>query len=486
MATGVDSSNPSSYELEVLTIVNNEGDGFDIRDLLVECNIYEAIDQNFLMGELIIGDSINLLENAKLFGQESLRIRFKQPSGVDDETEEEDLIDQIFRIYKISNVKRIDESSQIYQLSFCAPQFLQSRRTRVSQALRGSMTDIAALLGEDHLGIANEVKDKKLEAFFEVREKSQGDNYHVVIPNWSVNYTMNWLCAQAQGLDSSSGLQDSFFFYQTANGGFRIQSLDSMMKVDYAGGRPFTYSQAAAAENTKNIPTDASTDVIGSGRRILGYEIGSQADVFQGIVNGLFGSKQITIDNTYKFYIEKTYSFLEKFFGGAGQALDPHPFVRTQPEITHIGSAATDGDVSIIGTEEGKGIGDYPDAYTILTSDSSFINDETDKIVQANHFVHMGAKQFRAAASQLLEYYSINCVLSARTDISVGQVINLDIPAARAGEDEVKPKFYNGKHLITEVMWNITPNECNLNIKCIKDSVLSNIETTGIEYGESL
>ena len=34
MAVSVDSSNPSSYELEVLTLVNNEGDGFDIRSLM--------------------------------------------------------------------------------------------------------------------------------------------------------------------------------------------------------------------------------------------------------------------------------------------------------------------------------------------------------------------------------------------------------------------------------------------------------------------
>ena len=30
-AQGINTINPSSYELEVLTIVNNEGDGFDIR-----------------------------------------------------------------------------------------------------------------------------------------------------------------------------------------------------------------------------------------------------------------------------------------------------------------------------------------------------------------------------------------------------------------------------------------------------------------------
>ena len=95
-----DSSTPKSIELEVLTIVNNEGDGFDIRNAMMECNIYESIERNFLLGECIIADSIALLENAKLFGQETIRIKFKQAAGINDETHIDDTIDQVFRIYK--------------------------------------------------------------------------------------------------------------------------------------------------------------------------------------------------------------------------------------------------------------------------------------------------------------------------------------------------------------------------------------------------
>ena len=85
-----------------------------------------------------------------------------------------------------------------------------------------------------------------------------------------------------------------------------------------------------------------------------------------------------------------------------------------------------------------------------------------------------------------MNYHTLNVVLSARTDISVGQVINLDIPSVRPGEKEVEPKFYNGGHLITEINWSLTPKECKTNIKCIKDSVLNNIETTAIEYGDTV
>ena len=95
--SATDSSNPKSYELEILTVVNNEGDGFDIRNIMLECNIYESINRNFLLGELILADSISFLENSKLFGQESLRIKFLQSSGVNDETHIDDTIDQVFR-----------------------------------------------------------------------------------------------------------------------------------------------------------------------------------------------------------------------------------------------------------------------------------------------------------------------------------------------------------------------------------------------------
>ena len=75
--------------------------------------------------------------------------------------------------------------------------------------------------------------------YFEELKHSQGDNYHVIIPNWTINYTINWLCNNAQGVDETSGLQDSYFFYQTANGGYRINSLARMIEIDFCKVFPF-------------------------------------------------------------------------------------------------------------------------------------------------------------------------------------------------------------------------------------------------------
>ena len=478
-----ESGTATSYELDVLTIVNNEGDGFDIRNQLIELNLYEGIQQPFLAGEIVVGDTVGLRENAKLFGQESLRLRFKQPTGSNDETDEADVIDQVFRIYKITNEQRIDENTVVYQMQFCSPEFLESRRKRVSQALRGSMTDMAAKIAEDHLGIANEVKDTKLEPYFELREKSQGDSFHVVVPNWTVISTINHLCKEAQGVDSASGFTDSFFFYQTANGGYRIQSLSSMLDQEYAGGRPFVYSQAASDNPDKETPYDSTDESTGMGRRILDYKVSKSADVLSATNGGMFASRQVTVDNTYQFFVDKSFDFLEEFHGSK-RSSHCHPIVRQEPEVLHIGSSADKGDVKIIATREGEKIGSYSDAFISVENDSSFKFDEDNKITQPAHKIHMGPEQKRRAALQLLEYNTVDMVLSCRTDISVGQIIQLDIPPPVPGED-VEAKFFNGPHLLTKIMWKLTPQSCELHVEAIKDSLNNQIETTEIEYGES-
>ena len=126
MPAALDTSSPLSYELEIMSIVNNEGDGFDIRDIFQECNIYESIHRNFLLGEVIIADQVGFLENAKLFGQESIRIRFRQPVGLQgDEIHEDDVIDQVFRIYKVDSVMRIKNSSQAFKINFCSTEMVK-------------------------------------------------------------------------------------------------------------------------------------------------------------------------------------------------------------------------------------------------------------------------------------------------------------------------------------------------------------------------
>jgi hypothetical protein len=495
-------TNPLAYELEVLTLVNNEGVGYDIRELMLECNIYESITSNFLMGEIAIADAIGLLENAKIFGQETLRIRFAMPTGNRPAGPDDDLIDQVFRIYKVSGIHRIGQNTTVYKLSFCAPELIHAKRIRISEAHRDSLSKIATKIAINHLGIIPIKPDEdfpKLRPFFENIIGSPGEQYHIVIPNWTVNYAINWLLQHAQGEDYLSGFQDSFFFFQTARGGYRVQSLSDMKTIQYLNQGIFHYAPAAAAGTVdsqkgggskgKQPAWDEEETGIGAGRRILDYTVGKTANVLEGTMEGLFAQKQITINNTSKYQTETTFNYLERFFSQSGQG--HYPLVRQMPEELSVGEVATADPKSDVVTSkydntviQGKPISDFPEAHTTLTSDSSFVNDEKDIYYQANHNTHLGSEQLRTAVRQLLKYYTMNALISSRTDISCGEWIELKIPPT-VGQIDKNPddgKFHTGRYLITEIKWGLTSQECRTNIKVMKDSYFNQIETASSEY----
>ena len=477
---------PYAYELEVCTFVNNEGEGFDIRNLVLGIKLHEGITQNFLLGEIVIADATGFLENGKLFGQESLRSRFRQPQGEGlSDIHPNEIIDQVFRIYQVGGIGRIGQSTSTITLRFSSPEFIDAHRIRVSQAYRGSMTDIAGKIAKDHLDIlidqATAKEGPKLVPYFQVREKSQDDAFHVVIPNWTVSKSINWLMTNAQGVESQSGLQDSYFFYQTANGGYNMQSLESMMNTTYLSGETFHYAPAAASrQESVNAPWDEEpaeeSDSIGLGRRIMGYKIHKTANVLEGLVSGMFASKQITVDNTYKFYHERSYDYLERFYTNKTHGF---PMIRQQQERVHIGEAAgEEGDVVVSPYKEYKRLTHYSDVYTMLSSDSHSVYDKDNKVTQASHNSHEGADQYRVAAKQMLKYYTMDISLPTRTDISVGQMIDLNIPMTKPGSNDVEAKFHSGLFLITDITWEIGPGGCYTTASVIKDSIINQIETT--------
>ena len=47
MAKGVNYTEPHSYNLDIMTLINNEGVAVDIRDIFTECVINESITSPF-------------------------------------------------------------------------------------------------------------------------------------------------------------------------------------------------------------------------------------------------------------------------------------------------------------------------------------------------------------------------------------------------------------------------------------------------------
>jgi hypothetical protein len=509
---------PTKYSLDILTLANNSGEQFDIRNLLMECKIFESITSNFLLGEIAIQDATDFLGNAKIVGQETLRIRFRHHGA----EHNDDIIDKIFRVYKVSGVGRAGHNTTMFKLNFCSPEFIHSKRVRISQAFVGSYADIAAKIAMDHLGLKPPAQDganhmggwedadgsklgypKNTGPYWENIVESTDTPGQVIIPNWTVNYAINWLCSKAQGKSAGAGIEDSFFFYETANGGYKLESLSTMLKRPYLNNAEFSFSPAAA-------PTSNWNEAGGSGKRILAYNMGSTANVLEATIRGMFASKQTTIDNNNKNYKERIFSYLENFYGsrkeGSGSeapnltdiSKDKHPLIWKQPDkVYNVDTpGGADNKIYSSGTLNNTvmdktfdhSLSDFPDAHTILASQNSFVHDSKGVIKSVSEKgIEEGTIQYRTAVGQLLKYHEMNLLISSRTDIQTGQMINLVIPPTRPAAREQRDSFlHSGQYLIKEIMWDLTPTSCKTNIKVMRDSYPNDIDTYEADLSERI
>ena len=531
---GVSGLNPYNYQLDILTIVNNEGRTMDVRNMMGECRIYESITNNFLMGELAIIDAItpSMFEQLQFTGQESLRIKFRM--GGTNREDSTPGIDQLFRIYKISDLQRQDQGQLMYKLSFCSPEFLTSRRFRISKSLVGSHVGVAAKIGEEYLKIqpskaaAGETMNKgllQLEPYWErIDLQERDENYKFVIPNWTVNYTMNWLCNQSIGditniEERKKALGSITFWYQSAYGGYKLQSLNDMLEDKYLFGEPFIYSPVSENETIEKTRTHTTTiddktqettttDSI-AGQKIINYQEGEHADFLEGIVYGIFAGEQTTVDFRNKVYWETEWSYFDSPSTGSStnnpglvkQSNTSFPILRSAKENYWIGVPVDFDENTGMFPPAGELIAkpflrssqltsdhdanqpasSFKEAYSTLEFQTPRIFGERKSSGEAAAF-YPKINLVRQAAMKLLKYNTITCQISARTDISAGKVIQLYIPAPDtglspdSGISEREDNFNSGSHLITEVMWSLMPTELKTNITCMRDTVLKPVE----------
>ena len=100
----------------------NRSKFLNIKDYLVELNIYESIFTPGLTGTLTLTDSRNLIKLFPLIGEELLFVDFVTP-GIDADRN----ITKVFRVYSISDkLYAKDGSTIIYQLHFSSVEIFKN------------------------------------------------------------------------------------------------------------------------------------------------------------------------------------------------------------------------------------------------------------------------------------------------------------------------------------------------------------------------
>ena len=483
MPIPVGKNTPNAYRIESITITNNEGNSYEVSNLMQSFQITESIYQMFLTGSMTFADSMNIFNKIGFTGQEYIRIHIGGIQGYEEIVPHEERIDQVFRIFNVSNHLRSIENPalQIYKVEFCSPLLYLARTQRISQAFRGKTGDILNKICFKELGFQKSKPRVKggqaLGNFFGVFKDGVGEVNGMVIPNWSVYKTLEWLASNTS--DDTEEWGDSYYFYQTATDGFMFQSIEHMRKVQYLDGKVKFSPRMSDGDESFNYDF-----VDGRGNDILSYNKINTYNVLESHLHGTYGGKITVFDPKSKLLMDFPSQFTQQYKihdsgkkKGRYKDQNVHfaaaPPIRFAPEGIQIppdggvpGEPLANPDAvipqdSIIEASGAAVSFNYNNPYTF-----------TQGVHNSGHSVSYATEKNkfnRERAESLLEANRMNIQISGRTNIRAGMTINIDLKQPTSTADVRDELSHNGRMMIEGITWIGTEDGLEVQLTCSTD-----------------
>lgn len=264
---------PSQYTVNKLSIVTKLGE-FDITGIFEEINIFDSVFNPCMTGNILINDSVGMSNKFSFDGSEVLVVDLGK-------TKDNAVIQKTFRIYKQSNRKSLNMSSEVYLLHFVSDEFILSQQQKVSQSFTDTYSNIATKIMEQYLNIGS---NKRV-----FMEKSLGIK-NVIIPNKTPFDALEW-CSKRSANEKGSA---TFVFFENKLG-YNFATLSSMLAqspVHYINFQP------------KNL-SDSSSEMMGATR----YEVVSQFDINKNIKSGVYAGTYIGFDISTRSIAKKVIDY---------------------------------------------------------------------------------------------------------------------------------------------------------------------------------
>jgi len=253
-----------------LDLISNQGAMFS------SCSIYESIFKQYVSGNINIVDSVGMLENYPIVGDEYIIISFK--SSIDRSVKP---YTKVFKIFKVDNVQDISvKKMQLYTIHFATEIMDDSQKRNLRISFKNQREDqIIKSICQDNLriNIANlDIEPSLYERTF-------------VIPGWSPLKAIQHFTNTAVYPQNSRA--SNFVFYEDRDG-FKFKSLETMMNSESAG--TLTTKSMASSEDFEPM-------------NVIEFDIENYFDNIKNSQNGLYGSTVREVDliektvNTYTY-----------------------------------------------------------------------------------------------------------------------------------------------------------------------------------------
>ena len=470
---------PKSISIGGIILVNQFGDSVDLSDVFTKLYLQESIHSKFVSGQIQILDSLNLLRSFRMTGQEYITLEIAQFEG-DETVSKQGKIEKNFRVFKAVREHRADLASTSYALHICDPKLMTGLKKRVSKVYRGSMTSILANVMVDEL----DAKRDELDLFVD----SEPKNVQFISPNWNVNSILEFCKDSADISDNKVAYKNSFFLFSTLTGGIRFMPLHEMIKLN--APVKFTYRDRSSVDSRELSREDQQ---VGLNTQILKYHRPSHFNTLRGLQNGGFASTLKTFNPVNKTVKSSIVDLSKHFSETLREHVSGYPMIKSGPEKLLRGKMLQDENVSpeVVTLGEEDGLNESYNSVVKYDYLMPHAYDKRKKVGDKEVFVSYNSDNVennclqRQAMMEQLQQNIVVVEVSARSDISVGTVVELDIPAAEIPHDDgmmPKDEKTDDRYLITDLTLDIdNKDSAKLILECVKESFAKPIERVRVD-----
>lgn len=461
------------FDLKSIHLVNQEQMSINLRDLISGFQIYESIQDKFISGEVVFVDGVNLPKLFRFTGQEYIRI------SMTDGREDSPLHDMTFRVSKQTNQVRNDVGIlQGYKLNIEDPSLIKAYTKRISKVFRGKQSDMLKnilLKGSENdkntLGLSEEDLG--------IWQDTESDNNQFICPNWTIMSAIAHFIEEAD-YSTDSLWRNGMFFYQTFDGKFNLKSIDEMCNTNEDDIQHFVYK-----------PHSGGLDSLDSDKKqILEVSKPISFNTIRGTISGMYASKSETYDPITGVVKENVYDIEETI----GRGKSPHVTNQGAPILRTLSTLRVGEELGLSTKDVESGM-DTPEVIQVPKWNNEAPNKQKDNLVLYNHNhnhdfddnkdftsndvfvgdkVTNNSKLERLALKELLKQEIISIILPIRTDVSVGNVIQLAIPEPEIQDEksDTKDTINDNRYLVINkcITVNNAKHKGSLHLECVKET----------------
>jgi hypothetical protein len=413
----------TDYSLDGLTIVSSTGAVVDISGIFHELTVFEDLFSPTMVGSVLINDTNNLLNLLPIVGTEYLSVEFSKPGTPLK-------MSKIFRIYKISDRRKSNQQSEHYVLHFCSEELILNESIKISKSYHGMpVSDIVFDIARMYL----QIDPKK---FPRSAVSPTIGNIDVVIPYWTPFYTISWLSRMAR-TGRYPGCTYMFFEDQE---GFHFAPIEALTQQTPL--QQINFSPANIVHEQSDISVVQQRH-----ESAEGYDFVSGPNTLESISTGAYAGKLVTINPLDQRI--NVHSMDASVLFDQTSHLNAQSIIR--PTLDRTNTLQTN----------------HYDAYFRVAADNLKVH---EWLLQRNMYLSS------------LHIFQFKVVIGGSMYFRVGQVVQLNVPAAEGPSPSEKPidQLYSGKYLITAIRHKIDRTKYICILEVSKDSLTQEFPTAGV------